>query len=962
MPTLDQPLRVLLVEDNPGDARLVQELLKEAALPSLELHVTDSLSGARQALASARPDVALLDLNLPDSSGLTTVETFLEASPDVPVVVLTGLGDAEVGVGALQAGAQDYLTKDGLTGELIARSIRYALERSAREAEQREMTATEHYLSEAGQTLAASLVARDTLRGLGDLIVPTLADWSVVELMDGPSAPEVQVTASDEAMETRLRAAFCNGESGGRGLSRQLGTDGPRRGGPLPYWLPQEPESAPDHLLSEIGATAAVFAPMIARARRIGTLLVGMASPERVMSDRQRMLVRELGSRAALALDNAGLHEEVREARDRAEDAVSRIRAMADLTASLAAALTPRQVAEVIIEHLRVRAGVTGAVFHLFDAERNELELVAAEALPDDRLAPWTRVPLDAAGPLTEAAGSGWVVVRPDEWRDRYPDLADPFGMKRPLVAVPLRAEAGLLGTMMIEVAEPDDVGSDTGILDCAGNCALAMQRAVLFAAERRAREDAERATRARDDVLSVVAHDLRNPLGAVGNYAALLGIATNVEQRERYLAGISTATHLMDRLIQDLLDVARLESGRLGMDIRREAVRAIFPEAVGATGGQAERLGVTVVAPALEGLPDVAMDRERILQVLGNLIGNGIRFTPEGGRITLQAERVGDEVMFLVSDTGPGILPEHVPHVFDRFWQAPGEAKSGAGLGLAIAKGIVEAHGGRIGVESVPGEGSTFFFTLPVSDAPQPGERAPAVPLMDAPPEEEPPEEEPASVIRVMLVDDHAALRRGVGELLRREPGIEVVAEARTGEEALEETRIRRPDVVLMDLAMPGIGGLEAIRQITVRHPGARVLVLTAEAEEDALLPALEAGAMGFVRKTTAHEDLPLALRTVARGEVFLYPSGNRLLLRDYLAAAEHQARLAELSKEERAILALAAEGFNSTEIGKKLFLSPKTVDSYRSRATRALGLASRAELVRFALSAGLLVAPAQK
>lgn len=211
---------------------------------------------------------------------------------------------------------------------------------------------------------------------------------------------------------------------------------------------------------------------------------------------------------------------------------------------------------------------------------------------------------------------------------------------------------------------------------------------------------------------------------------------------------------------------------------------------------------------------------------------------------------------------------------------------------------------------------------------------------------------------IRVLLVDDHAILRGGLEALLDLEPDIEVVGGVGTGEEALERTHAHRPDVVVMDLSMPGMGGLEATRQITALEQGARVLVLTSHAEDEYLLPVLEAGGSGYVHKTRADDELIHAIRVVARDEVFLYPSATKLLLHGYRAAEEkgEVSPLEELSPREREVLALTAEGYSSAETGKKLFLSPKTVDTYRSRIMQKLGLSHRAELVRFALRTGLL------
>jgi DNA-binding NarL/FixJ family response regulator len=213
---------------------------------------------------------------------------------------------------------------------------------------------------------------------------------------------------------------------------------------------------------------------------------------------------------------------------------------------------------------------------------------------------------------------------------------------------------------------------------------------------------------------------------------------------------------------------------------------------------------------------------------------------------------------------------------------------------------------------------------------------------------------------IRILLADDHAVLRAGLRALLEAEREFEVVGEVGTGEEAITHTGLVQPDVVVMDLSMPGMGGLEATRQIAALEQPPRVLVLTVHAEEEYLLPVLEAGGSGYVRKTSADQDLIEAIHTVARGEVFLYPSAAKLLLQGFKAAeAGGEIDPTEpLSDREREVLTYTAEGYSSSEIGRKLFLSPKTVDTYRSRIMQKLGLTHRSELVRFALKTGLLKA----
>lgn len=213
------------------------------------------------------------------------------------------------------------------------------------------------------------------------------------------------------------------------------------------------------------------------------------------------------------------------------------------------------------------------------------------------------------------------------------------------------------------------------------------------------------------------------------------------------------------------------------------------------------------------------------------------------------------------------------------------------------------------------------------------------------------------ADTIKILLVDDHAMFRAGIRALIEGEERLKVVGEASSGDEAVDRVRELKPDIVIMDLAMPGSNGLEATRRISALELNTSVLVLTVHAEEEYLVPVVEAGASGYLTKTSADTDLLEAIRVVARGQVFLPPKAATLLLKRYKdAEGEDSAGLKDLSTREQEVLALTAEGFSSREIGQKLFISPKTVDTYRSRIMDKLGLTHRSELVRFALRVGLL------
>ncbi|MGH7555715.1 MAG: sensor histidine kinase [Longimicrobiales bacterium] len=286
---------------------------------------------------------------------------------------------------------------------------------------------------------------------------------------------------------------------------------------------------------------------------------------------------------------------------------------------------------------------------------------------------------------------------------------------------VPLIALGRTLGAITFFSSRPESPFGDEDLVfakELASRAALALQNARLY-------QEARDAVRARDDVLAVVSHDLGNPLSAIRIGTSLLLRSVPHEERTgawKHIEGIRQSVEQMERLIKDLLEVKRIEAGHLTLDRERHAPSALLREVVELfepiAEGKAQRLE-THVSPAV---PAVMADRERTLQVFSNLVGNALKFTPEGGRITVAAAVEGDGVVFSVSDTGRGIDPADLEHVFDRFWQAHRNKREGIGLGLAIVKGIVQAHGGRVWARSEPGAGSTFFFTLP---AVQPDGRA---------------------------------------------------------------------------------------------------------------------------------------------------------------------------------------------------------------------------------------------
>jgi PAS domain S-box-containing protein len=297
--------------------------------------------------------------------------------------------------------------------------------------------------------------------------------------------------------------------------------------------------------------------------------------------------------------------------------------------------------------------------------------------------------------------------------------LQQELGMASVLM-VPLRARGEMHGAMGFFSSRAHRYGAEDVALaqELAVLAALAVDNARLY-------RDARAAVQARDDMMAVVSHDLGNPLSAIRIGTSLLlrtlpdddGAAGAGVATRRQIEFIRQSAQQMENLVNDLLDVKRLESGTLAVELKPLDVRSVVRDVIDVFTPIAESRGIALNVLCSDALPDVAGDYRRLVQVLSNLVGNALKFT-EAGSVTVRASGADSVVVFAVEDTGHGIPPEHLSHVFDRFWQARREGRTGLGLGLAIARGIVDAHGGRIWVESDVGAGSTFLFTLPVANA----------------------------------------------------------------------------------------------------------------------------------------------------------------------------------------------------------------------------------------------------
>ena len=338
------------------------------------------------------------------------------------------------------------------------------------------------------------------------------------------------------------------------------------------------------------------------------------------------------------------------------------------------------------------------------------IEAVIAERLTED--SPWPSIDVMRRNRrlLVEEVN--------DEWLERFAEGSELAAWRavraRSLLIVPIHSSGETLGALTLIRTRVDPFDEDARGLATtfSATAATALANARLY-------ESARDANRARDEMLSVVSHDLRNPLTAIGMCVHALEFEhdENPEERRELLGTIRASSGLMNRMIEDLLDVASIERGQLSISLSLHESSDLARRALQMFEVEAAESGVRLRAQLDTNLPLINADAGRIVQVLGNLIRNAITFTPRGGSIEVGVHARGTDVVFAVSDTGRGIPPEHLSHVFDRYWHSAESTRvRGHGLGLSIARGIIQAHGGRIWATSEPGRGSVFQFAIPVA------------------------------------------------------------------------------------------------------------------------------------------------------------------------------------------------------------------------------------------------------
>ncbi|MGN6370185.1 MAG: ATP-binding response regulator [Phycisphaerae bacterium] len=425
-------------------------------------------------------------------------------------------------------------------------------------------------------------------------------------------------------------------------------------------------------------------------------------------------------------------------------------------------------------------------------------------------------------------------------------------------------------------IMEPDGkiVGASKIARDITEKKKNEAEREHLLAAERAARADAEAASRVKDEFVATLSHELRTPLNAVVGWTSILrNPKTTMEEIREGLEVIDRNTRVQSQLIEDLLDMSRILSGKLRLDVRRVKLPEVMYAAIETAQPAAEAKGIRIQRVIDPLAPEVSGDPNRLQQVVWNLLSNAVKFTPKGGTVQVQLLRVNSHVEIVVSDTGMGIDPAFLPHVFERFRQGDSSTTrlhGGLGLGLAIVRHLVELHGGTVWAKSAgEGKGATFYVTLPVpvSHDDRRAEEVvhPVAEAAKATNDREPPM---LTGLNILVLDDEPDAR-GLMKRLLEERGA-VVRTAASAREAREELRRERPSIVISDIGMPEEDGYAFIRSLRGQEPAAGgdipAIALTAFARAEDRRRALAAGFQMHVAKPVDPVELITVVASVSR------------------------------------------------------------------------------------------------
>lgn len=745
-------------------------------------------------------------------------------------------------------------------------------------SERKQAEAAKQFLVETSSILAAALDYEITLNKLAKFAVPFMADWCTVDILQPDSSMQQVAIATVNPAKRQLLAQiqqlypldgtkkhpFLESLRQGKSVFYSELTDS--------FLVELAEDEGHLQLLRSLGMRSLMLIPLYSRGQLFGTLCFVTDESNRLYEQTDLTLAEDIARRAAIAIDNARLYQETQQAKQAAEQAVSRVLRLQTVTAALSEALTPQQVADVVVNQGIAALDATAGSVVLPDQGGIDLKVVQAIGYPHAIINTWVSFPVTATVPLADAfrTGEPIFISNPEALIAQYPHLAHAINMTGNCAqaAIPLMVEGKAIGALGLSFVNPQAFNQEVRdfIWTLGQQCAQAIARAQLYAAEQTARDEAETANRIKDEFLAVLSHELRTPLNPILGWAKLLRTRKYDETTtNRALETIERNAQLQTQLIEDLLDVSRILRGKLNLNISAVDLRMVISAALETVSLAAAAKSIHIHTIFSNENIQVMGDASRLQQVFWNIVTNAVKFTPRGGKIEVNLEKIGLDAQIQVIDTGQGISPEFLPHVFEYFRQADAKTTrvfGGLGLGLAIVHHLVELHGGTVGVESPGvGQGATFTVKLPLHKRPEY-----QVLSANSLPSKGSVSKSLLAGVEILLVDDQADIREFFTVALQQYGA--VVKSVASAYEALEVLAQSHPDILLSDIGMPVMDGYMLMRQVRTwsAEQGGQIpaIALTAYAGEINHQQAIAAGFQKHISKPVDPVELAQAIASL--------------------------------------------------------------------------------------------------
>lgn len=909
--------------------------------------------------------VIISDQRMPLMSGTEFLSLTATQYPDIIRIILTGYTDVEDLVDAINSGKVfKYVTKPWDDHELKA-VVRQAVDThnvlKARTRELRRSLRQESLLNAVTNTIRGALSYRQILQTIGETVGQMLevsgcvvcpyhdgrldeerfvyVDSSRVGVAETAGVPQLDLSAtlepattsleerslaeSSEALKSLLAEAIW--ETHGVQIIQDSATDERIQGDDPDVQQRQQ-------IYARGNIRSSLIVPLICQQDLVAILALHQCGEIRTWQDDEVELMTLVADQAALALSQARAYEQVRALAKR-EVLINTI------TSAIRSSLDPQEIFAAITQQLGHALHADGCALSLWTREDEFVQCVGLHdaahagasasssgtgevnlAAANGRLAPTQRlleeeemvprplpqstVPIENNPVLRQLMLTQQPVVLND--LEKYPEmnvLELPIrNPARALLVVPLILDGEIIGSISLRQNhqprrwQPSEIELAQAV---AAQAAIAVHQSRLYQKTRQQAEQLLELDRQKTEFFQNISHEFRTPLTlTIGPLEAAVAQKQGLSYDQAVIA-LRNSRRLL-RLVNQLLDLQRLDAGRMQPSFRPCDLVEFVSQTVDSFHSYCQKKGI-VLKTRLEPCPPVYLDLEKFDKVLYNLLSNAMKFTPEGGSITVTLQPAGDHCLLKVIDTGIGIRPDQIPHLFERFRQAEGSANrsyEGSGLGLALVKELVDLHGGQVSVESTYGEGTTFTVWLQTGTAHLPADQVievqaeiqpnrASVELADVEMEAEEGGREPAASAdsasdsdrsKILIVDDNPDLRTYVSSILR-EQGYQVWT-ARNGSEGFQATQVHRPHLIITDLMMPRVSGLDLIRMIREVDDlkGTPIVLLTAKADEDTRIEGVEKGADAYLSKPFSDRELLAEVRNL-------------------LALKENERRVAELN-----------------------------------------------------------------